>query len=531
MADQAVAVTGFPRLWDADLRAMLDRALIRGGDDPAVVAGEAVTSYRDLGELTEEVEAFLAELGVGAGDRVVVHLGNTVEYLAADLALVRVGAVKVPVNQMLTDADIVTIVECSGAAALLLGAGLALDLGGVGAIGPVPLVSPRLRVSGFRLTGTPAAFPFTDLGEPGSPTAPAVIYFTGGTTGRPKGVVHPRCSVVGNLLANALEGDVGAGERVYLCTPLSHSAGLFAEATLLRGGTVYLDTGFDPERFLRVVHEHRIGWTFMVPTMIYRLLDHLGQRRPDWSLRTIVYGAAPIGAARLRQAIECFGPVMIQLFGQTECPNWATALTKEHHRLALDQPDLLESAGRPTTLCSVGVRDEGGTIRSQGTGEICLAAPYVMAGYYDDVEKSATTLVDGWLLTGDIGSIDERGFVYLRDRRADMIISGGMNVYTIEVETALFELDGVTAAAVIGLPDPQWGEAVHAVVVVEPDSALTEDVVREHCRDRLSAYKRPKSVEFVGTLPLTPFGKVDKKQLRAERSSPQATAGTTTRST
>jgi fatty-acyl-CoA synthase len=250
--------------------------------------------------------------------------------------------------------------------------------------------------------------------------------------------------------------------------------------------------------------------------MLYRLLDVVAAGRPlRGRVSTLCYGSAPITPSRLREALDVLGPVLVQFYGQTECPNFGTRLSKADHVRALREPTLLQSCGRSATFASASVMDESLNPVVGQVGEVCLSAPYLMDRYHDNPEATAETKRQGWVRTGDIGVMDAEGYISLQDRKADMIISGGMNVYSAEVEAAIQELPGVAQVAVIGIPHAEWGEAVCAVVVPARGAALDDAVVIQHCRERVAAYKRPKTVQFVDEIPVTPFGKPDKKALRS----------------
>jgi fatty-acyl-CoA synthase/long-chain acyl-CoA synthetase len=243
--------------------------------------------------------------------------------------------------------------------------------------------------------------------------------------------------------------------------------------------------------------------------MLYRLLDAFGPNEAaPASVRTIVYGAAPMNSARTREAIKRFGPVFIQLYGQTECPNYITTLTKADH---LDEL-LLNSCGRAVPFVDVVVRAGTGDCRTNEVGEVHVRGPYMLADYYRDEHTTTASIVQGWLRTGDLGYLNDGGYLFLVDRAKDMIISGGMNVYSVEVENVLRQHPAVRAAAVVGVPDADWGEAVVAVVV--PAEGADAEDIRKFARSRLSGYKAPKRVMFVEDLPVTRIGKVDKKTLR-----------------
>jgi fatty-acyl-CoA synthase len=485
----------------------------------AVEAGGRSWTYGDLDRWSAAVADQLRGAGVRPGDAVALYLGNCVEFVVADVAVARLGAVKVPVNPLLPESTVAHVLKAARVRALLLGTGVATagERAGVGL--------PILRADdgggppmGEALTGLPAVDRdvVPEVARPPvGPADRAAIYFTGGTTGLPKGVVHTQTSAVAVQYAQIVEAELAQDERLLLMTPLAHAAGLFAQSALIRGATIVIEPGFDAARALDLLRSRGITWTFLVPTMIYRLLD-TARDREDLPLRTVVYGAAPIAPSRLVRALAVFGPVFVQLFGQTECPNWGTRLAKHDHDPA--RPELLGSCGQASIMADVRVVDDAGeALPSGATGEVCLRAPYTLESYLDDPEATAAKfLPGGWIRTGDVGVLDGAGYLHLRDRKADMVISGGMNVYCREVEDVLVRHPSVARAAVIGVPHEDWGEAVHAVVVpaVGADE-LDPGALLEWTRGELAAYARPKSVELVAELPETPFGKIDKKVLRA----------------
>ena len=500
------------------LRALFTGKLGRFGDRPAVVHGAATMTYRDLDRQMGRLARGLASFGIGPGDAVAVMMSNRAEFLISDQAIIALGAVKVPVNHMLAATEIAFILADSGAKVAIADAGLlpaALSV----ASGDGPLrhvITVDKPAAGA--VGWAEVLASADGDEPPAAQvdadSPAIILYTGGTTGRQKGVVHTQRGLAVNLLAHVAEIGLLDDERLLLTTPLPHSAGLLAQAGMLKGGIIYLDDKFDVDRVLEHLSRDRITFTFMVPTMIYRLLDRLGDSPADaTSLRTILYGAAPILRERLVAALTTFGPVFMQLYGQSEAPNFITRLTRQDHDLA--RPEKFTSCGRAALLMDIAILHEDGRPVSAGRpGEICVSGPYVMARYHNLPDTTATTLRGGWLHTGDIGLMDDDGFVFLLDRKNDMIITGGMNVYCTEVENVLQACPGIAQVAVVGLPHPDWGEAVAAFVVPE-DGGFDERVATAHCRATLAAYKRPKQYCPVETLPTTPFGKIDKKALRA----------------
>jgi fatty-acyl-CoA synthase/long-chain acyl-CoA synthetase len=268
---------------------------------------------------------------------------------------------------------------------------------------------------------------------------------------------------------------------------------------------------------LRLIQDEKITWLWAVPTMIYRMLDSGKVKDYDLSsLRTIVYGAAPISPARLREAVEVFGNIFIQLYGQVEVPQLITVLTKDDHAIGIaGKEKILRSAGRASLMADVRIVDREGRVLKQGEiGIIAAKTPYNMKGYWKNEEETAKTVKGEWILTGDVGYMDEEGYLYLVDREKDMIVSGGYNVYSTKVENVISQHPAVSNVAVIATPHPEWGEAVTAVIQLKPGMEVTEEEIIEFCRAKLARYEVPKRVEFADSLPLTPLGKVNKRELR-----------------
>ena len=481
------------------LRELLVPALDRFGERTAVTVGETRTSYAELVGAANRLAHELVALGVAPGDPVALMMRNGVEWLVADQAILRVGAAKVPVNGMLAEPEIAYILADSGTRVALVDDSTVASARNAGV---EAVLEPDLRDA----APTP---PEVDV----SGTDVGLILYTGGTTGRQKGVVHTQAGLAVNLLAHVVELGLQDDECLLLSSPLPHSAGFLAQAGLIKGGHVVVERRFDAAHVLAQVERHGVTLLFGVPTMIYRLLD-AAEEADTSSLRTILYGAAPITPERLTEGLRRFGSVFMQLYGQSEAPNFLTRLTREDHDPA--RPERLRSCGRPAAMVTVAVLDDDGRPVPPGeVGEVCARAPYVMAGYLGLPDKTAATLAGGWLHTGDIGSLDDDGYLHLLDRRNDMVISGGMNVYTTEVEAVVGACAGVEQVAVVGVPHPDWGEAVVAYLVADAD--LDIDTVDRRCRAELAAYKRPKEYRRVSALPTTPLGKIDKKALRTGR--------------
>ena len=353
--------------------------------------------------------------------------------------------------------------------------------------------------------------------EPGdrSPDDLAYVLYTGGTTGVPKAVMQNDTAVVAHYYGTAQGWDLPETMRYLAVAPISHAAGMLIVPALLSGGTVILQRRFEPAAWLQAVAAERANLSLLVPTMIYALLDHPDLDRTDLSsLETVMYGASPISPTRLAEGIERIGPVFCQLYGMTESAGQGTSLWRGQHDVS--DPHRLTSCGQPMPFTRVAVLGEDGRPAADGEpGELCMQGPTVMQGYWKQPDLTGQALKDGWLHTGDIGVRDEAGFFYIVDRKKDMIVSGGFNVFPREIEDVLAAHPAVSACAVIGVPDEKWGEAVKALVVLRPGAAAESEDLIALVREHKGPVYAPKSVDFIEALPMTPVGKADKKVLRA----------------
>lgn len=344
----------------------------------------------------------------------------------------------------------------------------------------------------------------------------AGISYSGGTTGKPKGIMSTYRGGATMTQIQMSDWQWPDEVRFLICTPLSHAGAAFFTPTLLKGGSLTVLPGFDPEKFMQTVQDHRITATMLVPTMIYVLLDHPKFDQYDLSsLETIFYGASAISPTRLAEGIRRMGPIFFQFYGQAECPMTITVLRKEDH-----DPDNLErlaSCGRPVPWLHVALLDDDGNEVPHGEpGEICVRGPLNMKGYLGKPEQTAEAFQHGWLHTGDVARADDEGFLYIVDRKKDMIITGGFNVYPREVEDVISTHPAVSAVAVIGVPDERWGESVKAVVVRRPGESVEADELIALVKDAKGSVQAPKSVDFIDAIPLSALGKPDKKALRAQ---------------
>lgn len=346
-----------------------------------------------------------------------------------------------------------------------------------------------------------------------------MIQSTGGTTGKPKGVMLTHRNLQTFTAHLMLGTPYPEGLPVNLAAaPMTHTAGALSLSAAARGGKLVIMARPDPTLLPKLIEEHAVSEFFLPPTVIYRLLELPGIAAHDYSsLRFFIYGAAPMSTEKLRRAIEVFGPVMTQFYGQTEAPGTIAHLSPSEH-LVDGRPagdERLTACGRVMPLIKVAILDDDRRPVAPGEpGEICVRGDLVMKGYYEDEEQTAQTIVDDWLHTGDVGRIDAEGYLHINDRKKDMIISGGFNVYPSEIEQVIWSLPAVQDCAVIGVPDADWGEAVKAVVECRPGASVSEAELVALCRERLGSVKAPKSVDFVEALPRSPAGKVLKRSLR-----------------
>jgi fatty-acyl-CoA synthase len=347
------------------------------------------------------------------------------------------------------------------------------------------------------------------------PNDMARIAYSGGTTGKPKGIMVTHRTMVTSTMIQLTEWEWPNEIRHLVCAPLSHAGASVLTAILLKGGSMVVAPGFEPVAVMQAIEKHRITSVLMVPTMVLALIDHPRLSEFDLSsLEVIFYGASAFPAARLKDAIEKFGLIFFQFYGQSEAPMSVSVLRRAEH--LVDDPLRLASCGRPTPWNRVALMDDKMKPVADGEpGEICVQGPLLMAGYLGKPEETEQAFEGGWLHTGDVAIKGPDGFLRIVDRKKDMIVTGGFNVFAREVEDVLATHPAVRQAAVIGVPDPKWGETVKAVVVTDPTQAVTAEELIALVRERKGAVQAPKSVEFLDAIPLSPLGKPDKKALRA----------------
>ncbi len=498
---------------------LIVNAVARFADQPAIADGTVRWTYREFGEAVSRFIALYRSLGLTKGKGISVLSSNRAEAWAASCAALVMGARYTPLHPMAAEDDHAYIVEdCEADILIVEGAKFAAR--GFAIQKRAPGLKHLLSIGpadGLRdVLPDMAKMKAAPLVDESSSRDLALLAYTGGTTGRSKGVMMPHRVLVTMSMLLYADWDWPQDIRFLAATPITHAAGVTFFMVMMRGGLMCMTQGFDPGVYARVVAEEKINSTFLVPTLIYALIDNveLRKRYDLSSLETIIYGAAPMSPDRLLEGIRIFGKVFVQLYGQTECPQCITSLRKIDHDET--KPHRFGSCGRPSPAVDVKLFDaDMKEVGVNEPGEICVRGPLVMDGYWKRPDADAEALKGGWLHTGDVAVKDEDGFFYIVDRTKDMIISGGFNIYPREVEDALMSHRSVASAAVIGIPDDKWGEAVKAFVVLKAGANSGATELQAHVKDKRGAPWSPKSIDFVETIPVTGLGKIDRKALRA----------------
>ncbi|MBX3483111.1 long-chain-fatty-acid--CoA ligase [Phenylobacterium sp.] len=505
---------------DDPIKLLIDIARVHGrdrGDRVAVHFEGRDLTYAELDRRSDRVAGMLQKLGVKPGDRV-AWLGRPSEaWYEIFFGVAKARACLAPINSRLAVPEIAFILQDSGAdvffvtpefysAAEAVLSQVDREILAIGVGGPAPAFMSYADLRD--------AAPAPVLDEPAADDDVLQLY-TSGTTGLPKGVRLSNANYTAFLgLRHLVEGfSYEADDTVLILMPMFHVAGTnISFSGMAAGGRVVLQAEFAPQNVLTAFGAERVNHVFLAPVMINALLQTPGVGNADFSsLKTVSYGASPISEAVLARATEVFGCGFIQFYGMTETTGAGTTLAPADHR-----GELLRSCGRPWATLETRIADEdGNTLPAGEIGEIEIRGPIVMAGYWNRPEATAETIrPDGWLRTGDAGFMDEDGFFFVHDRVKDMIVSGGENVYPAEVENAILGCPGVADAAVIGVPDDRWGEAVKAIVVPVAGAAPAPEDVIAWARQRIAGYKAPKSVDFIDALPRNPSGKVLRRELR-----------------
>ncbi|MES1979007.1 MAG: AMP-binding protein [Pseudomonadota bacterium] len=495
-------------------------------DRPALYSGaKLLLDYRTLAQRTASLAGYLKEqCGVKAGDRVAIFSANCPEYLEALNAILWAGAIAVPVNYKLHVKELAYVLGDCGARVLLVSPVLAGDAATV-AGADVRLLTFASGAYAAAVQHTPASMQHRE------PEDVASLFYTSGTTGRPKGVMQTHRNLLAMTACYFTDvDDVAAPDAIVYAAPMSHGAGLYNYAFTLRGArhVVPASGGFDPAELVDLARDVGSLCFFAAPTMVKRLVDHISVVRAEVSgFKTIVYGGGPMYAEDIKQALEVMGPRFVQIYGQGESPMTITALSREQLADAghSEWEQRIASVGVAQALVEVRVVDSAGQAVQQGVvGEIVVRGDTVMPGYWNKPEATADTLQTGWLYTGDTGCMDAHGFLTLKDRSKDLIITGGSNVYPREIEEVLLTHPAVSEVAVVGQVDAEWGEVPVAFVVLREGSGPCDAELDACCLQAIARFKRPKHYRYVSALPKNSYGKVLKTDLRAQLQATEATA-------
>ncbi|OBF81507.1 AMP-dependent synthetase [Mycobacterium sp. 852002-51163_SCH5372311] len=484
-----------------NLFTVLDQAAARFPDRGALYHGERrLCTWQELRDRALRIAAGIRQRHP-AGARIAVASENRPEIVELMFAVWAAECVLVPVNYKLHPREMTQIIDDAGVSRVFASRKIASGLAGTTDV-PIETLDAE-DFSRWR-----AAAPF--VAPPTDSAALAWLFYTSGTTGRSKGAMLSHRSLTAMTVAHLADIDDPDEECSLIhAAPMSHGSGLYVLPYVLRGArqVVPASGAFDPDEFLDLCGHHPGSSSFLAPTMVQRLVE-TGRSRPA-NLRTIVYGGGPMYVESLKKAMAAFGPVFAQIYGQGESPMTITGLRRGDHETADDS--ILGSVGYARSGMEVAVlRADGGPAGVSEVGEIVCRGDALMSGYWNNPAATRETLKNGWMYTGDLGSFDARGYLTLRDRSKDVVISGGSNIYPREVEEALLEHSGVTEACVVGSPDPEWGEVVVAFIV---GSAVAGEL-DAHMLERIARFKRPKRYVFVDELPKNSYGKVLKRELR-----------------
>jgi acyl-CoA synthetase (AMP-forming)/AMP-acid ligase II len=473
---------------------LISRAARQFGDAPCVTEGTRTLSFREFDAATDRLANALRDRGLATGERVSVILPNSIEVLIAYYAVAKAGLVRVQLNTRETLDNHCYKIKDSGSRGVIHA-----DIDGVDA--EVNIGWRELLEMIEHGRSTPCAVE-RELEDP------LRLGYTGGTTGQAKAVtltLRGELTEIGAFLTD-LVPDIRRGDTFLHAAPIAHASGAFFLPSLVRGAHTRIMAKFDPGEFLALAEETQASLTFLVPTMLAMIMEAPGIDTAKLALRRIAYGASSISPNLMRRAETRFGRVFAQSYGQAESPMVITCLKPEDH-------DRIGSCGRPFMVAEVAIfGDDDQALPPGERGEIVCRGPQTMARYWNRPEQTAEAFRNGWLHTGDVGYMDEDGFFYIVDRKNDMLISGGFNVYPREVEDVLLAYPGVVEAAVVGLPDERWGDRV--VAVVAGREGLDPAAILEHARAGLAAYKRPKAVEVWPELPKSGANKILRRAVR-----------------
>jgi fatty-acyl-CoA synthase len=483
------------------------RAAARTPNEVAVIAADRQVTFAELAADVMSVAAYLKAEDPQPQTRVCVGCKNSVEHLTAILAVIAAGKTWVALNPRNGDPELQRIVDFTEPVALLVDEAMAARIDGHGT--PLYMLDGPAADTVFRRAGNHEARftrPYLPL------DATTAIKFTGGTSGTPKGVMQPYRGWNACIVSQRHAYNFTARDRYLVNAPLTHGASTYILPILGSGGAFVFPEDTKPTTLLHTIAQHDVTTFFAPPTMIQMLVDAARSANVSTpTLRNIIYGGAPMRPNRITEAQDAFGPVVHATYGQTEAPQIITYLSAAE----LSGPANLASVGQPTLFTDVAIMSSDNRLLPPGElGEVVVRGDLVMTGYFKMPDKTAETIIEGWLHTGDLGVFDERGYLFLRDRSREVIITGGFNVYPSDVETALARHQAVADCVVFGIPDEHWGEAVHAAVEAKPNAVIDVQDIIAFLKQELGSVKAPKVVHVYQSMPKSAVGKVLKKNVR-----------------
>ena len=480
-------------------------------DGIAAVMNDTQVTYADLKSAVESLAAGLQVVDPNPGSRVGICSFNSIEHLSCWLAVMAAGKGWVPLYPKTGQAELSRIATFTEASIILSEENFLRHFEDTAAR-VITMAEGDGDTTGRMRQQHLDAVPSETRQRPEDTQA---IKFTGGSTGVPKGVMQPLRAWTTNIETQIEVWDMKPGERTLLAAPFTHGTGTYIYPTLGSGGTLVILDQPTPAETLYALAEHEITTVFLPPTVIYLMMALPDAGKTSFpALRNLIYGAGPMRPEAIEKASAIFGATLASTYGQTEAPQVATTISASE----LMQPELRASVGRATQLTDVQIMDEQGRVLPPGeVGEIVFKGDLVMTGYWKQPEKTAETIRDGWLRTGDLGLIDEDGFVFIKGRSKDMVISGGFNIYPADVEPVLGKHPAVQDCAVFGTEDEKWGEALHAAVEVRPGMSVDEAELQAHVRAELGPVQTPKSIAFYDALPRNAYGKLQKQTLIEDR--------------
>ena len=496
----------------------ITRNAVRHPDDPAVF-GSLPHSNASLDERTNRIANHLLGLGLQKGDRVAFLVANRPEVVEVLGGVAKAGLVYVGLNFRLGPVELEQVFDNAEPSLVITdtehlpGVRALADDVGIG----VEDIDTDAWTNGLAAAADTAPPTLHDVRHDDD----FCIVYTSGTTGRPKGVLFDHARALQHATVACMEYGIERDSRYLIQIPHNSSVNITIVPCLVVGAALgFRDSrAFDPVAFASTVEQEGVTHSFLVPTQLMRLLDRLPTASDHQlgGLVTLGYGSSPISPERLRELVDRFGPIFNQLYGMAEIASIGTILRKEDHVAGLaNRPELLSSCGQPSYAVDVRVVDpDGNDIAPGERGEVIFGGPHVMKGYYRDTERTDEVLVDGWMHSGDVAEVSDDGFIFIVDRIKNLIIRGGLNIAPTEIENVLYRHDAVLEASAVGVPDPEWGEAIVAVVALKDGAEATAEELRTHCRmSELTSIKIPERVEFMDSLPKNAVGKIAKNEIR-----------------